>query len=99
MISAPAIAGRSHAMDTAMLQTAVPLLTLFALEVLGAIALWIVGRMLIRFAVRMLVRSLWQVYFDTNRTIRGAFGVAGFPAADQPIVIRTDGARPVGATR
>ena len=41
----------------------------------------------------------WQLYFDTNHAIRDAFGEAGFPAAEQPIVIRTDGARPVGATR
>jgi small conductance mechanosensitive channel len=33
----------------------------------------------------------WQVYFDTNRAIREAFGEAGFPAAEQPIVVRTDG--------
>jgi len=35
----------------------------------------------------------WQVYFDTNRTIREAFGAAGFPPAEQPIVVRTDGLR------
>jgi small conductance mechanosensitive channel len=40
----------------------------------------------------------WQVYFDTNRVIREAFGDAGFPAAEQPIVVRTDG-RAVGAVR
>ena len=33
----------------------------------------------------------WQVYFDTNRAIREAFGAAGFPAAEQAIVVRTDG--------
>jgi small conductance mechanosensitive channel len=33
----------------------------------------------------------WQVYFDTNRVIRQTFGDAGFPAAEQPIVVRTDG--------
>jgi small conductance mechanosensitive channel len=33
----------------------------------------------------------WQVYFDTNRAIRETFGAAGFPAAEQPIVVRTDG--------
>jgi small conductance mechanosensitive channel len=41
----------------------------------------------------------WQVYFDTNRAIRAAFGDAGFPAAEQPIVVRTDGARPASAIR
>ena len=30
----------------------------------------------------------WQVYFDTNKAIREAFGVAGFPAAEQQIVVR-----------
>lgn len=33
----------------------------------------------------------WQVLFDTNRAIREAFREAGFPAAEQPIVVRTDG--------
>jgi hypothetical protein len=41
----------------------------------------------------------WQVYFDTNRAIREAFGEAGFPAAEQPIVVRTDGQRALGAVR
>ena len=35
----------------------------------------------------------WQVYFDTNRAIREVFGEAGFPAAEQPIVVRTNGDR------
>jgi small conductance mechanosensitive channel len=39
----------------------------------------------------------WQVYFDTNRAIRETFGEAGFPAAEQPIVVRSDG-RVTGAT-
>lgn len=30
----------------------------------------------------------WQVYFDTNKAIREAFGAAGFPAAEQQIVVR-----------
>jgi len=30
----------------------------------------------------------WQVYFDTNKAIREAFGAAGFPAAEQQLVIR-----------
>ena len=41
----------------------------------------------------------WQVYFDTNRTIRETFGAAGFPPAEQPIVVRTDGRTPVAAAR
>ena len=30
----------------------------------------------------------WQVYFDTNRMIREAFGEAGFPAPEQLVLIR-----------
>jgi small conductance mechanosensitive channel len=30
----------------------------------------------------------WQVYFDTNRTIRDAFGEAGFPAPQQHFAVR-----------
>lgn len=30
----------------------------------------------------------WQVYFDTNRVIRDAFGEAGFPAPEQNILVR-----------
>src|SRR5262245_47619299 len=45
-------------MDTSMIQAAIPLLTQFALKVVGAIALWVVGRALIRFGVRILVRTL-----------------------------------------
>lgn len=41
----------------------------------------------------------WQVYFDTNRAIREAFGEAGFPAAEQPIVVRTDGRVAAAAAR
>lgn len=40
----------------------------------------------------------WQVYFDTNRVIREAFGDAGFPAAEQPIVVRTNGQQGLRAT-
>ena len=31
----------------------------------------------------------WRVYFDTNRVIREAFGEAGFPAPEQPVLVRT----------
>jgi hypothetical protein len=34
------------------------------------------------------------VYFDTNRVIRETFGEAGFPAAEQPILVRSDGQVP-----
>ena len=30
----------------------------------------------------------WQVYFDTNRTIRETFGVAGYPAAEAHLHVR-----------
>lgn len=30
----------------------------------------------------------WQVYFDTNRTIREVFGTAGFPVPEQHLVLR-----------
>ncbi len=30
----------------------------------------------------------WQVYFDTNRTIREAFGEAGYPVPEQRFVVR-----------
>jgi small conductance mechanosensitive channel len=32
----------------------------------------------------------WQVYFDTNRIIREAFGDAGYPAPEQHYAIRSD---------
>ena len=32
----------------------------------------------------------WQVYFDTNRTIRDSFGEAGFPVPEQHYAIRGD---------
>jgi len=33
-------------------------------------------------------KDYWQVYFDTNRTIREAFGEAGFPAPEQRVFVR-----------
>src|SRR5262245_61486297 len=33
----------------------------------------------------------WQVYFDTNRTIQASFGQAGFPAPEQPVLVRSAG--------
>ncbi|HLW72356.1 MAG TPA: mechanosensitive ion channel family protein [Candidatus Binataceae bacterium] len=33
----------------------------------------------------------WQVYFDTNRLIRETFGEAGYPAAEQPHMVRRAG--------
>jgi small conductance mechanosensitive channel len=42
-------------------------------------------------AVRPYVHNndYWQVYFDTNRTIREAFGEAQFPAPEQHLVVRS----------
>ncbi|MBM3728372.1 MAG: mechanosensitive ion channel family protein [Acidobacteria bacterium] len=34
----------------------------------------------------------WQVYFDTNRLIRSAFGDAGYPAPEQHFAVRGTGA-------
>ena len=31
----------------------------------------------------------WQVYFDTNRTIREVFGEAGLPVPEQHLAIRS----------
>lgn len=31
----------------------------------------------------------WQVYFDTNRVIRDAFGEAGYPAPEQYVMMRS----------
>ena len=41
-------------------------------------------------AVRPFVHaeSYWQVYFDTNRTIRETFGAAGYPAAEAHMAMR-----------
>jgi small conductance mechanosensitive channel len=41
-------------------------------------------------AVRPYVHNdhYWQVYFDTNRTIREAFGEAKFPVPEQHLVVR-----------
>jgi small conductance mechanosensitive channel len=33
----------------------------------------------------------WQVYFDTNKEIRDAFGEAGYPAPEQHICVRNSG--------
>ena len=33
----------------------------------------------------------WQVYFDTNRTIRETFGAAGYPAAEAHLHVRQNG--------
>ena len=41
----------------------------------------------------------WQVYFDTNRLIRNAFGEAGFPAPGQFVFVKnSNGGEPVRAS-
>ena len=49
----------------AMAQNALPLLLAFVLKVLGALALWIIGRRLIGFAVVLLVRTLKYPFDQT----------------------------------
>jgi small conductance mechanosensitive channel len=56
-----------------MVQSAIPLLTQFALKVVGAVALWLIGRRLIRFAVSMLVRTL---KYPFDQTVAGYIGTA-----------------------
>jgi small conductance mechanosensitive channel len=40
--------------------------------------------------------NYWQVYFDSNRVIRETFGEAGYPPAEQPLVLRTLAASAAG---
>jgi len=54
-----------------VIQSAVPLLTQFALKVVGALALWVIGRRLIHFGVRLLVRSL---KYPFDQTVAGYIG-------------------------
>lgn len=54
-------------------QAAGPILALFGLKVVGAIALWVVARWLIRFGVRLLVRSL---KYPFDQTVAGYVGTA-----------------------
>src|SRR5262245_28172202 len=55
------------------IQTAVPLLTQFVLKVVGAVALWLIGRQLIRVGVALLVRSLRHPF---DQTVAGYIGTA-----------------------
>jgi small conductance mechanosensitive channel len=64
---------RTRVMDTAVMQGAMVVLAQFGLKVLGAIALWVVGRWLIRFGVRLLVRSL---KYPFDQTVAGYLGTA-----------------------
>ncbi len=56
-----------------VIQNVIPLLTQFALKVLGAIVLWLIGRRLIQFTVRLLVRSL---RYPFDQTVAGYIGTA-----------------------
>jgi small conductance mechanosensitive channel len=56
-----------------MIRAAVPVVTFFALKVIGALVLWVVARRLIAFAVRLLVRSL---KYPFDQTVAGYIGTA-----------------------
>ena len=40
-------------------------------------------------ALGIRVKDYWQVYFDTNRTIRDTGASAGLPAPEQHFMVRT----------
>jgi small conductance mechanosensitive channel len=54
-----------------MVQSAIPLLTQFALRVIGAFVLWVIGRRLIEFGRRLVVRSLKYPFDQTVATYIG----------------------------
>jgi len=54
-----------------MVQSAIPLLTQFALRVIGAFVLWVIGRKLIEFGRRLVVRSLKYPFDQTVATYIG----------------------------
>jgi small conductance mechanosensitive channel len=58
-------------MNLGVVQTALPVLIYFVLKAAGAVAFWIVGRWLIRFASRLLVRSLKYPFDQTVATYIG----------------------------
>ena len=57
----------------AFVQSAIPLLTLFVLKVVGALVIWVIGRKLISLAARLVVRSL-RTPFD--QTVAAYIGTA-----------------------
>lgn len=57
----------------AMVQGAIPLLTQFALRVIGAFVLWVIGRRLIEFGRRLVVRSL---KYPFDQTVAAYIGTA-----------------------
>jgi small conductance mechanosensitive channel len=56
-----------------VIQSAVPLLTQFVLKVIGALAIWIIGRQLIKLGVTLLVRSL---KYPFDQTVASYIGTA-----------------------
>jgi small conductance mechanosensitive channel len=56
-----------------MIQNTLPIVALFALKVVGAIVVWLIGRKLIRFASTMVVRSL---KFPFDQTVARYIGTA-----------------------
>ena len=54
-----------------MVQSAIPVLTQFALKVIGAFVLWVIGRRLIEFGRRLVVRSLKYPFDQTVATYIG----------------------------
>jgi small conductance mechanosensitive channel len=51
-----------------IIQTSIPVLTQVGLKIVGAIALWFIGRRLIGLAVRMMASALDRQHFDTTLT-------------------------------
>jgi small conductance mechanosensitive channel len=54
-------------------QSAVPIVTLFVMKLIGAVVVWVVGRKLIRFAARLVVRSL---RYPFDQTVAAYIGTA-----------------------
>jgi hypothetical protein len=62
---------------TAMTQTVITLLTTVGLKLLGAIAIWIIGRWLINFALRLIGGALTKHKLDPTLKLRGTSGSGG----------------------
>jgi small conductance mechanosensitive channel len=61
-------------MDPAQfVQSAVPIVTLFVLKVIGALVIWVIGRKLIQLAARLVVRSL---RYPFDQTVAAYIGTA-----------------------
>jgi small conductance mechanosensitive channel len=57
----------------AFVQSAIPLLTLFVLKVVGALVIWVIGRKLIKLAARLVVRGLRSPF---DQTVAAYIGTA-----------------------